>query len=117
MGWNPNYKRKSKTYTSSEVKDRWNAKHYDQILFRTGKGGKQAIQAMADHHGLSMAEYIRHLIIADAESEEMPEISAILGGGGDLTEFIAACAFGAPSSKWDNIPDDNPSENWDSPQW
>ena len=112
--WDPNYKRKSKTYTSSEVKDRWNAQHYDQILFRTGKGGKQAIQAMAAHHGLSVAEYIRHLIITDAESEEMPEISAILGGGGDLTGFIAACA---PDTYWNSIPDDNPSENWDSPQW
>ena len=83
-----------KTYTSCEVKDRWNRNHYDQIMFRTGNGGKAAIKAMADYHGLSMAEYLRHLVIVDAERAEKPEISAILGGEGDLNGFIAACALG-----------------------
>lgn len=77
-----------RTTTSCEVKDRWNREHYDQILFRTGIGGKAAIQAMADYHGLSMSEYLRHLVIADARQSEKPEISAILGGGGDLTSFL-----------------------------
>ena len=78
-----------KTFTSCEVKDRWNRNHYDKITFRTGKGGAQAIKAMAEWHGLSMAEYLRHLVIADARQAEKNEISAILGGGGDLTEFFA----------------------------
>lgn len=92
--WDPNYKRKSKTYTSNEVKDRWNREHYDKVTFRTGNGGRAAIQAMAAYHGMSMAEYLRHLVIADAERAEKPEISAILGGGGDLNGFIAACTLG-----------------------
>ena len=70
-----------KTFTSCEVKDRWNRNHYDKITFRTGKGGAQAIKAMAEWHGLSMAEYLRHLVIADAQQSEKHEISAILGGG------------------------------------
>lgn len=86
--WDPNYKRKSKTYTSNEVKDRWNRAHYDKVTFRTGNGGRAAIQAMAAYHGMSMAEYLRHLVIADAQQAEKPEISAILGGGGDLNKFI-----------------------------
>lgn len=71
-----------KTVTSCEVKDRWNRNHYDKITFRCGKGGAAAVKAMAAFHGLSMAEYIRHLIIADAENEGKHDISAIIGGGG-----------------------------------
>ena len=77
--WNPNYKRKSKTYTSPEVKDRWNRKHYDQITIRCGIGGRKLIQDAAAAHGMSMAEYLRHLVIAD--NPENADISAILGGG------------------------------------
>lgn len=83
--WDPAYTRKSKTYTSSRVKDRWNARHYDDVHFRTGTGGREAIALIAKYKGLSVAEYLRHLIIADVEAMEMPEkpdISAILGGGG-----------------------------------
>lgn len=78
-----------RTYTSCEVKDRWNREHYDKITFRTGNGGAAAIKAMAEYHGMSMAEYLRHLVIKDAETEGKPDISAILGGGGDVTAFIA----------------------------
>lgn len=92
-----------KTYTSCEVKDRWNRNHYDQIMFRTGNGGAAAIKAMAAYHGLSMAEYLRHLVIKDAETEGKPEISAILGGGGDLTSFIADL-IGSPHSVTDILP-------------
>lgn len=77
-----------KTHTSCEVKDRWNRNHYDSILIRTGKGGREAIQAMADFHGLSVAAYVRHLIIADAESHGKGGISAILGGGGNIGDFL-----------------------------
>lgn len=76
-------------FTSCEVKDRWNREHYDKITFRTGNGGAAAIKAMAEYHGMSMSEYLRHLVIADAQQSEKPEISAILGGGGDVNKFIA----------------------------
>lgn len=80
--WNPNYKRKSKTYTSSEVKDRYNRKHYDQVTIRVGKGGRDAIKAVADSRGMSLAAYIRHLVIEDTKRHGNGDISAILGGGG-----------------------------------
>lgn len=73
-----------RTYTSSEVKDRWNRDHYEQVLFRVGIGGKAAIKAVAELRGCSVAEYIRGLIIADAKSLGNGDISAILGGGGGL---------------------------------
>lgn len=71
-----------KTYTSPEVKDRWNKKHYDQLAFRCRKGGKDVIAAMAALRGMSMAEYIRHLVIKDAKDAGKGDISAYLGGGG-----------------------------------
>lgn len=85
--WNPNYKRKSKTYTSSEVKARYNRKHYDSITFRAGKGSNEAINQLAQLRGMSKAEYIRHLIIADAKSLKLPELSAIVGGGDSIVAF------------------------------
>ena len=82
-----------RTTTSSEVKDRWNRSHYDQVLIRTAKGGREAIQLIAAAHGKSVSEYIRGLIIADAARDERfrnVDISAFLGGGGDITEIRAA---------------------------
>lgn len=67
--------------TSYECKDRWNREHYDQIAFRTGIGGKEAVKHMAAQRGMSVAEYLRHLVIADAQNLGKYEISAILGGG------------------------------------
>lgn len=71
-----------KTVTSCEVKDRWNRNHYEQVLFRVGIGGKAAIKAAAELRGLSVAEYIRGLIISDCKELGNGDISAILGGGG-----------------------------------
>lgn len=85
MSWNPNYKRKSKTYTSPEVKDRWNKKHYEQLQFRVGIGGREAIKAMAEYNGMSVSAYMRHLVIKDAQSAGKGDISDILGGGGGVT--------------------------------
>lgn len=45
---------------------------------------------------MSKAEYIRHLIIADAKNLEKPELSEIVGGGGNLIA-LAALLGGTPS--------------------
>ena len=55
-----------KTYTSCEVKDRWNKQHYDSVTFRAGKGSSEYITMLAEELGMSKAEYIRSLIVADA---------------------------------------------------
>lgn len=70
--------------TSSQVKARYNRKNYDQISFRAGKGALQAVHDMAELRGMTVAGYLKHLIIADAESAGNGEISRILGGGGEL---------------------------------
>ena len=44
---------------------------------------------LAAARGMSKAQYLRHLIIADAQDAEKPEISVILGGGGDITKLAA----------------------------
>lgn len=81
--------KRRKTVTSCEVKDRWNRAHYDMISIRTGKGGREAVQALAAARGMSMAAYIRHCIIQDANTMQInADISAILGGGGHLSSLI-----------------------------
>ena len=71
-----------KTHTSSAVKDRYNRKHYEQIILRTANGGRAAIRQLAELHGMSVTEYIRHLVIADGERLGKSDISGIIGGGG-----------------------------------
>jgi hypothetical protein len=71
-----------RTHTSSAVKDRYNRKHYEQIILRTANGGRAAVQELAELHGMSVAAYLRQLIIIDGEKLGKADISAIIGGGG-----------------------------------
>lgn len=71
--------------TSSWVKDRYNAKHYEQVNFRVGIGGREILQELADESGLSLAAYLRHLVVKDAQDRGIGDISAKIGGGGKLT--------------------------------
>lgn len=65
--WKPEYgkTRKTKTYTSTEVKNRWNEKHYDRIGLCVPKGSGDRIKSYAEQQGKSVSEYLRGLIIAD----------------------------------------------------
>lgn len=71
---------KRKTFTSTEVKNRWNAKTYDDIKVRVYKGGRDVLHAIAEEKGYSLNAYIQHLIIAD--NPEYPDLSGVIGGGG-----------------------------------
>lgn len=48
--------------TSSIVKDRYNAKTYDEIKVRVPKGQKEVIQAYAEAHGKSVNGFINEAI-------------------------------------------------------
>ena len=72
---------KRRTYTSSEVKDRWNRNHYEQVIFRVSIGGKDVLKSLAEESGLSVAAYLKHLVIKDAQERGNGDISAIIGGG------------------------------------
>lgn len=72
---------KRKTYTSPEVKNRWNRDHYDQLQLVVPKGAREEIQRAAAEHGQSVSAYIRALIIRD--NAENPENTPLLRGGGD----------------------------------
>jgi hypothetical protein len=79
---------KRKTYTSTAVKNRWNQKHYDVVRFHVPKGALEEIHKIAERHGMSIAAYMRHLIIADnPETQENGDIMPILrtGGGYSMT--------------------------------
>lgn len=76
-----------RTYTSSEVKDRWNRNHYEQVIFRVSIGGKDVLRRLAEESGLSVAAYLKHLVIKDAQERGNGDISAIIGGGGNLIGY------------------------------
>ena len=48
--------------TSSKVKDRYNAKAYDEIKVRVKKGKKDIINAYATEHGMSVNDFINRAI-------------------------------------------------------
>ena len=55
--------------TSSAVKDRYNAKTYDDIRLRVPKGQKERIQAFAEANGESLNGFLNRLI-AEAMGED-----------------------------------------------
>ena len=48
--------------TSSKVKDRYNAKAYDEIKVRVKKGKKDIIKAYATEHGMSVNDFTNRAI-------------------------------------------------------
>ena len=55
--------------TSSAVKDRYNAKTYDEIKIRVPKGQKDLIQAHAEAHGESTNGFINRAITNQMERD------------------------------------------------
>ena len=55
--------------TSSAVKDRYNAKAYDEIKIRVPKGQKDLIQAHAEAHGESTNGFINRAITNQMERD------------------------------------------------
>ena len=48
--------------TSSKVKDRYNAKAYDELKIRVPKGEKDKIKAHADNQGESLNGFVKRAI-------------------------------------------------------
>lgn len=59
--------------TSSAVKDRYNAKAYDEIKIRVPKGQKDLIQAHAEAHGESTNGFINRAISETMERDRKPK--------------------------------------------
>lgn len=67
-------------YTSTEVKARYNRKHYEQMSIVVPIGSRDLIKQHANEMGMSVSEYIRHLIATDEPGcLTVPQV----GGGGD----------------------------------
>lgn len=71
---------KRRTHTSAEVKNRWNAQHYDRVAIIVPTGGREELQALAEEQGQSVSAYIRALVIRDAQ--ERGKTLECIGGGG-----------------------------------
>ena len=56
--------------TSSAVKDRFNAKAYDEIKVRVNKGRKAEIQSYAEAHGQSVNGFINRAIDETMERDK-----------------------------------------------
>lgn len=69
------------TFEKNQAKQRYNKYAYDQCKIYVRKGGRDVIQQLAEAAGMSMAEYIRHVIICDAARRGY-DVRAALGGGG-----------------------------------
>lgn len=59
--------------TSTAVKNRYNAKAYDQIPLRVKKGEKEIIQKRAEKLGKSVNSYITDLIAEDLNKSDSSE--------------------------------------------
>jgi len=55
--------------TSSTVKDRYNAKAYDEMKVRVTKGNKELIQGHAEAHGESLNAFINRAITETMERD------------------------------------------------
>lgn len=55
--------------TSSAVKDRYNAKAYDEMKVRVAKGNKELIQGHAEAHGESLNAFINRAITETMERD------------------------------------------------
>lgn len=61
--------------TSSKVKDRYNAKAYDEMKIRVPKGHKATVEAAAQEVGESVNQYTQKAILARMGLETWPELS------------------------------------------
>lgn len=66
--------------TSSKVKDRYNAKAYDEIKVRVSKGDKEKVRAHAESRGESLNGFINRAINEAIERDTHPEGGDIEGG-------------------------------------
>lgn len=63
----------------------WNREHYEKIGCMVKKGARAELKKIAEEQGLSLAAYIRHALIKAAKADGYGDISAKLGGGGEMT--------------------------------
>ena len=56
--------------TSSKVKDRYNAKAYDEIKVRVSKGNKDIIKAHAERNGESLNGFVNRAIDETMERDK-----------------------------------------------
>lgn len=61
--------------TSSAVKDRYNAKAYDEMKVRVAKGNKEQIQSHAEAQGESLNAFINRAIHETMERDNTGEAS------------------------------------------
>lgn len=91
-----------KTYTSWEVKERYNSKHYERMTLRVGIGGKEVIRQLAGYQSIN--SYIMALIVKDGRERGIADISAKIGGGGMSEYWTQRILAAAREGSWDKLP-------------
>ena len=92
-----------KTYTSWEVKERYNSKHYERVSLRVGIGGKEVLRQLAGYQ--SVNSYIQALIVKDGRERGFADISAKIGGGGLSEYWTTRILAAAREGSWDKLSD------------
>lgn len=90
----------SRVAARTAAKQKYNTVHYDQIKFYSPKGSREIIQQLAAASGQSMADYIRTLVIRDADRHGIDVRSALGGGGGATSTMIAIAAAQITGDWW-----------------
>lgn len=81
----------AKTRTSSEVKDRYNAKTYDEIKVRVSKGDKETIQTHAETHSESVNGFINRAIEETMERDKA--VSVALGNSSAIKSRLPSITY------------------------
>ncbi len=90
----------SRTSRRTAAKAKYNETHYDQLKIHVAKGGRCVIQQLAAASGQSMADYIRTLVIRDADRHGI-DVREALGGGGDaVTSTMCDIALAQLCGDW-----------------
>lgn len=85
--------------TSSTVKDRYNAKAYDEIKVRVGKGQKDTIQVHAVTHGESVNGFISRAILDAMERDGVGAASETAGKPAGAAQGVGVVSLPSETSE------------------
>ena len=86
-------------YTSSKVKARWNAEHYDSIAIKLPKGSRDELNALARKRGMSTTQFLRWAVLQAASADERAQMPTLAGQRVEDTDNGYIQPFTPPPAK------------------